>query len=196
MHPVYTIGHSSHEFRTFRDLLARHAIELVADVRSVPYSRRFPHFAERALAAALDRAGIGYLWLGDALGGRQESVAAIDDPAARYDRIAEGAAFRAGLDRVLNEAGPRRLALMCAEREPMQCHRALLVSRHLAARGAAVRHIRADGTQEPHADFEARLIDAAGTAPPPLFDDAGSRADALRDAYAAAARGFRRRGDF
>ena len=193
MHPIFTIGHSNHEFATFRGLLARHDIDAVADVRSVPYSRRHPQFTRRPLADALGGAGIGYLWLGDALGGRQDAVAEIGDPAARYDRVAESASFRAGLDRVLDAAGDRRLVLMCAEREPMQCHRALLVCRHLAARGADLRHILADATLEPHADFETRLVGAAGTAPPPLFDDAGSRAAALRDAYAAAARGFRRR---
>jgi len=100
--------------------------------------------------------------------------------------------FQAGLDRVVAASATRRLALMCAEREPMQCHRALLVSRHLAARGAAIRHILADGALEPHADFEARLMATAGTVPPPLFADDDSRAAALREAYAAAARGFKR----
>jgi uncharacterized protein (DUF488 family) len=193
MHPVFTIGHSNHEFATFRALLTRHAVDAVADVRSVPYSRRYPQFAKRPLAEALDGAGVGYLWLGDALGGRQDAFAGIDDPAARYDRVAESTGFQAGLDRVLTEAGARRVALMCAEREPMQCHRALLVSRHLAVRGAEICHIHADGVLELQGDFESRLTDAAGTAPPPLFDDANSRAAALHDAYARAARGFPRR---
>lgn len=190
--PVFTIGHSSHDFATFRGLLARHEVDAVADVRSIPYSRRYPQFAKRPLVAALKDAGIAYGWLGDALGGRQEAFAAIADPAERYDRMAGRREFQAGLNRVVAASATRRLALMCAEREPMQCHRALLVCRHLAARGAAIRHILADGELEPHADFEARLMATAGTAPPPLFADDDSRAIALREAYAAAARGFKR----
>jgi len=186
---VFTVGHSNHEFRTFLDLLRRHGVQVVADVRSIPYSRRFPQFAKRVLAAALDDADIRYLWLGEALGGRQQADAG--DAATRYDQIAATAGFQAGLDRVVAEASGRALALMCAEREPMHCHRALLVSRHLAARGVQIEHILADGRIERHGDFETRLIARAGTAPPPLFDDTDGRASALRDAYSIAARGFR-----
>jgi uncharacterized protein (DUF488 family) len=163
----------------------------VADVRSTPYSRRHPQFAKRPLAAALKDAGIAYGWLGDALGGRRKALAMVADPAERYDRLAASKAFQAGLARVIAAAQTRRLILMCAEREPMLCHRALLVSRHLAARGVSVAHILTDGGLEPHADFEARLMARSGTTPPPLFDGPDRRVITLRDAYAAAARRFK-----
>ena len=90
MHPVFTIGHSNHEFATFRALLTRHGIDAVADVRSIPYSRRYPQFAKRPLAEALDGASVGYLWLGDALGDlilAQTDGAATDDATASADLL-------------------------------------------------------------------------------------------------------------
>jgi uncharacterized protein (DUF488 family) len=100
--------------------------------------------------------------------------------------MANTGAFRAGLDRVIAEAGKTRLCLMCAEREPLDCHRCLLVARALAARGLKVGHILADGTVEPHAVTEGRLLALAKDAPD-LFADPRTR---LADAYRRRARGI------
>jgi uncharacterized protein (DUF488 family) len=155
---LFTIGHSTHSLPVFLGLLRRHAIAAVADVRSAPRSRRNPHFSREALERALHAEGVAYLFLGRELGARPEDPSCYRDGRVSYARLAATAAFRAGLDRVEEIAEGRRAALLCAEREPLACHRAILVSRHLAARGIAIRHILADGGLEAHDESERRLV--------------------------------------
>ncbi|MYE11823.1 MAG: DUF488 domain-containing protein, partial [Gammaproteobacteria bacterium] len=147
---VLTIGHSNHTLEVFLALLAQHRVTVLADVRSAPYSRFNPHFNGEPLAAALETAGLGYVYLGRELGGRSDDRSCYENGRIRYDRLARTARFRAGLERVVQGAPGRRLALMCAEREPLHCHRTLLVGRALAHRGVAVGPIQADGGVEPH----------------------------------------------
>ena len=101
----------------------------IADVRSVPFSRRFPWFSSRTLAERLHSKGIAYVMVGDTLGGRPANPALYRDGIADYEAMAGTAEFRAGLDRVIAEMGQHRLCLMCSEREPLDCHRCLLVGR-------------------------------------------------------------------
>src|SRR5262245_25862717 len=122
MNELFTIGHSNHPIERFVALLQQHTIAAVADVRSVPYSRRHPQFSREALARSLAAAGIDYLFLGDALGARPKDPACFVDGRADYDRIAARPEFAAGFARVRAEAGRARVALMCAEREPLDCH--------------------------------------------------------------------------
>lgn len=158
MHVIHTIGHSTHTLAAFLDLLGRAEIEVVADVRSAPYSRHTPHFTRESLREALAAANIRYVFLGDQLGARPRDRAAYANGVARYDLIAGLPAFHTGIARILEGAEIFRIALMCAERDPMDCHRAILVGRHLAERGADVAHILADGTIEAHAALERRMI--------------------------------------
>lgn len=160
--PVLTIGHSNHPLEAFVALLRRHDVAVVADVRSAPYSRFNPHFNRKALDVALNEHGIAYLFLGQALGGRPEDRACYEDGRVRYDRVARTPLFREGLARVIEEARHRRVALMCAEKEPLACHRTILVGRRLAAEGVALAHILADGTLEPHDATMDRLKLPAG----------------------------------
>ncbi len=153
---VYTIGHSNHPIEQFLELLRGTDITAVADVRSVPYSRRWPQFGRDRLAPSLAAAGIAYVYLGAELGGRPADPALLHDGKPDYGRMAAAPAFHAGLDRVMDGARRYRIALMCAEREPLECHRFLLVSRALHDRGVALRHILADGSIEPHAETERR----------------------------------------
>ena len=104
--------------------------------------------------------GIAYLFLGRALGGRPEDRSCYEDGHVRYDRLARTPLYREGIDRVVEEAEHRRIALMCAEKEPLDCHRTILVGRSLAERGIAVTHIFADGTLEPHDATMDRLLDS------------------------------------
>ena len=129
-HPLYTIGHSNHAFEHFVALLQEHGVELVADVRSVPASARHPQFSRKALEPALAARGIRYLFLGQELGARRTEREAYEDGVATYERIARLPAFRAGLERVKEISASSRIALMCAEKAPLDCHRALLVCRH------------------------------------------------------------------
>jgi len=158
MSQLFTVGHSNHPIAHFLALLQQHRIAALADVRSVPYSRRHPQFSRGPLAQCLAAAGIDYLFLGDELGARPKDSACFVDGQVDYDRIAARPAFAAGLARVRAEAGARKVALMCAEREPLDCHRCLLVSPALAARGHSIGHILSDGSIEPHAETEERLL--------------------------------------
>ncbi len=94
-------------------------------------------------------------------------------------------AFGAGLDQVAGEAQRQRVCLMCAEREPLDCHRCLLVGRALAERGLAIGHVLVDGSIEPHAATEERLLALAAKQGADLFQDRAAR---LADAYRRRAR--------
>ncbi|MSO94039.1 MAG: DUF488 domain-containing protein [Rhodospirillales bacterium] len=182
---VFTIGHSNHPAEAFAALLKRQGIEVLADVRSIPSSRRNPQFNRKALADDLGRRGIAYLFLGKELGAKAPDPSCYRDGRVSYDLIAARPEFRVGLDRVLAEASAHRVALMCAEKEPLDCHRTILVSRHLKKHGARVRHILADGRIEEHADTERRILDATGETAPPLLASMEDGAAALDRAYAA-----------
>jgi uncharacterized protein (DUF488 family) len=174
---IFTIGHSNHSIGHFIGLLQQHGITALADVRSMPYSRRHPQFGREKLIEALRGAGIAYVFLGDQLGGKQ---------GRSYKEVAATEAFRAGLERLREGAERHRVAFMCAEREPLDCHRTLLVARHLKAPGLAIRHILADGTIEEQDSVERRLIKKMKAAPPPLMEtDPQAWKTALERAYAA-----------
>ena len=159
---VFTVGHSNHTLEAFLELLAGARIELVADVRSVPFSRRFPHFSRPRLQASLTRRALDYLWLGAELGARREEPECLRDGRVDYDHVAGAPGFADGLGQVEEAAREGRVSLLCAEREPLDCHRTILVARHLVRRGAEVRHILAGGSIEPHHDTEARLLARMG----------------------------------
>ena len=157
---VLTVGHSNHPLETFVSLLQQHDVTTLADVRSAPYSRFNPQFNRKSLDAALQTHGIAYRFMGHALGGRPEDPSCYEDGRVRYDRLAQTSLYRDGIDRVVAAARDERIALMCAEKEPLDCHRTLLVGRTLSGRGVAVTHILADGALEPHADTMDRLLDS------------------------------------
>jgi uncharacterized protein (DUF488 family) len=181
---LLTIGHSNLPADRFVALLRNADVAVVADVRSVPFSRRFPWFSGKVLAARLTREGVSYIALGDVLGGRPRDPKLYCEGIADYEAMAARPEFRAGLDRVVDEMGRQRVCLMCAEREPLDCHRCLLVSRALVKRGLAPGHILADGAIEPHAATEKRLLDLAG-GEADLFRDPSIR---LAEAYQRRAR--------
>ena len=155
---VLTIGHSTHALEAFVALLKRHHVTAVADVRSAPYSRFNPQFNRDSFADALDAQGIRYVYLGDSLGGRSGDPACYEDGRIRYDRVATTESFKRGLARVVHGAAKHRIALMCAEKEPLDCHRTLLVARALDERGVYVAHIHAGGGLEPHREAMDRLL--------------------------------------
>ncbi len=143
---VWTIGHSNHPFERFAALLAGEGIEVVADVRAYPYSRFAPQFGRKRLAAALAERGVEYRFEGGPLGGRPAEAERYDaEGHALYGPMSEAPAFRAAIDALVADAGGRRIALVCSEREPDGCHRRLLVGKVLAERGVELRHVLADG---------------------------------------------------
>lgn len=159
---LFTIGHSNIPAERCIALLHGAGIDAIADVRSVPASRFCPWFSAKNLASLLGGANIDYLSFGDELGGRPRDPSFYCDGVADYEAMAQRRSFRVGLDRLLANAGQRRLCLMCSERDPLDCHRCLLVARALSARGVSVGHILHDGGIESQSAIERRLLEAAG----------------------------------
>ncbi len=144
---VYSIGHSNHSLDVFLDLLARHRIEVLVDVRSQPYSKYALHFDLHTLAAALAERTLKYLYLGKELGGRPSGDEYYDDAGhVLYYRLARSPLFLAGLVRLERGAHQFRVAMMCSEEDPTGCHRHLLIGRVLNSRSTPVEHIRGDGS--------------------------------------------------
>lgn len=155
---VYTIGHSTHSTEQFFDLLRRHSITAVCDVRSRPYSRMNPQFNRETLKDALAYSSIKYVFLGKELGARTEDRSCYCNGKVQYELLAKTDLFRKGIERVKRGANEYRVALMCAEKEPLSCHRTILVARTLSDEDIEVRHILADGSIEKHVDALQRLI--------------------------------------
>jgi len=177
---LYTIGHSDHELEAFVSLLRMHGVTAVADVRSQPYSRFLPQYNREVLKVSLREAGIGYVFLGEELGARRAERACYREGRARYELIAGLAAFGAGLERVREGMREHRVALMCAEKDPVTCHRMVLVCRRLRGEGFEIGHILEDGRLETNEEAEGRLIAAAGLAAEGLFQ---SREQIIEEAY-------------
>lgn len=166
---VLTIGHSTHSLDAFAALLMQHGVTAVADVRSAPYSRFNPQFNREALERELLVPGIRYVFLGRELGARSDDRSCYENGRIQYTRLARTDSFRTGIDRVIRGAHDHRVALMCAEKEPLECHRTLLVARALTDLGIVVQHILADGRLESHDATMERLLDVVGLPHDDLF---------------------------
>ena len=167
---VLTVGHSNHPLRDFLRLLQWHSVTVVADVRSVPYSRRHPQFNRRALEGSLGEHGIRYVFLGAELGARSPDPSCYDEEGrVCYSRLAKTGVFLRGIERVVEEAVSSRVALLCAERDPTGCHRTILVAPVLSDRGLSIAHILADGRLETHEQLLDRLCAAIGMPPRDMF---------------------------
>ena len=155
---TFTIGHSNHAIETFIELLLQHQVTALADVRSSPYSRRFPQFNQSALKAELKTVNIAYVPLGDNLGARPLDRNCYVNGMARYDLIAETEAFKVGLNRLIQGAEKYQISLMCAEQDPIVCHRAILICPHLKKAGLEIHHIHKNGDLETNEDLENRVL--------------------------------------
>ena len=145
---LYSIGHSDHSVKVLVSLLQRYQIRVLVDVRSQPYSQWMPQFNRESLARDLEAAGLHYVFLGDALGGRPAERAFYDpgEEHPNYERLCRSPAFQAGVDQLLHLASEGQVAFMCSEGDCKKCHRTLLITPALLARGAQVLHIHPDGT--------------------------------------------------
>ena len=178
---VFTIGHSTHRADAFLSLLHHHGVETVADVRSVPFSRFNPQFNRENLERYLEENGVFYLFLGKELGARTNDRSCYEHGQVQYSRMARTQLFQIGLDRVRQEIQRCRIALMCAEKEPLECHRTLLVAKALVENGTAVSHIHASGRLETYEASMERLLDITGVPREDLFR---SRQELLVEALA------------
>ena len=152
---LFTLGHSNHSIERFLELAAGEGIEVIADVRSQPYSKYSPQFSYDSLPTSLAERSLQYVWVGRELGGRPEGAEFYDaDGHVLYERVAQTPEFDAGLKRLLDGAERYRIGVMCAEEDPVGCHRHRLVARVLEQRGHPVWHIRGDGRLERAADLD------------------------------------------
>ncbi len=155
---LFSIGHSNIPAERFLGLLHDAGVNAVADVRSAPFSRFFHWFSQKPLAARLKEARMTYTFMGASLGGRPRDERFYCDGIADYEVIATRPKACNGLQHLIDAVAQSRICLLCAEREPLDCHRCLLVARHLAERGLTIGHILHDSTIEPHAATERRLL--------------------------------------
>ncbi len=158
-HSLFTVGHSSLELDVFLKFLVTHEIKIVCDVRSRPGSFRFPQFNREPLEACLASAAIRYEFLGETLGGRPSDPRAYhSDGIVNYEERRKGADFRKGIDRALELSSASNMVLMCAEEDPLQCHRFLMICPALLERGVTPVHIRRSGELESQCAAEDRLL--------------------------------------
>lgn len=189
---VFTIGHSNLPLEDYLHLLVTHGIKRVSDVRSRPGSYRFPQFNRETLEEVLRDSGLRYEFLGETLGGRPEDPKAyFADGRVNYEVRRRARDFQAEIDRVVAMSAEQKVVLMCAEEDPLQCHRFLMICPALVESGVAPMHIRRDGRLESQTDAEDRLLKLHhldGFATGSLF--AGERSEALRDALCRQAKDF------
>jgi len=178
---LYTIGHSAREVGELIGVLVASRIATLVDVRAFPRSRRHPQFNQRALADALAAHGIGYSWHGKALGGFRKPRADSRHTALRvaafrgFADYMETAEFGAALDDVLRRAQQERLAIMCAEREPAECHRSLIADAALARAARVIHLVDREESREARLSTVARVAGVAlvyDAGQPRLLDDA------------------------
>jgi uncharacterized protein (DUF488 family) len=166
---IWTIGHSNHPLEHFLGMLAAERIEFLVDVRSYPYSRFAPQFNREDFAASL-KAPVRYVFMGEELGGRPNKSEHYDaDGHALYSAMAQDDAFQAAVDRLVDGARSHRIALMCSEGKPSDCHRRLLVGKVLTDRGLTLRHLLPEGSvTEEH---EVKLASAPSQDQEALFSE-------------------------
>lgn len=169
---ILTVGHSNHNAEDFVALLRKQGVSAVADVRSVPFSRFSPQFNKDAVKKSLQPEGISYVFLGKELGARSQDHSCYVDGQVQYSLLAKTELFRSGIERLLRGAEGEQIAVMCTEKDPLDCHRALLVTRALVAAGVEVAHVLADGRVESNDEAMERLLEKQGLQQPDLFRSA------------------------
>jgi len=185
---LYSIGHSNHSVDQFIFLLKSKGINCLVDIRSTPYSQRLSQFNRESITKDLAKETILYQYMGDNLGGRYTNPALLTgDGQVDYGKVMQENSFQKGLDELVKLASSgKKVAFMCAEKDPFDCHRFALISRALVLKGQHVCHIMADGKVIEQADIEKRLLQKykGDYDQMDLFAGASSREEALSEAYA------------
>ncbi len=169
MKELFTIGHSVHTVERFMELLKQHSVNALCDVRSSPYSRYSPQFNRESLRDKVLKHGISYIYLGDELGPRSSDPSCYENGKVQYQRLAEKRSFQQGLNRLRKGMETYRIALMCAEKDPLTCHRMILICRQLRGNDIQIQHILEDGSLEDNRDTEQRLMKLLKIDPADLF---------------------------
>lgn len=158
MRRLYTIGYSKYDLMSFIRALKAHKADAVADVRSSPFSAFKSEFTREYLQGALQKAGISYVFLGKELGARRAEEECYVDGAASYRLIEKTPMFAKGLERINKGLERYKIVLLCAEADPLKCHRDILVCKNLKRDDIDICHIRFDEGDESNDDAEKRLM--------------------------------------
>lgn len=167
---ILTVGHSTHSPEWFMALLKKHEVTALADVRTDPYSRYNPQFNKAEMERDLKANGIRYVFVGRELGARSKDPSVYVNGQVQYGLLGDTPLFLAGIDRLKHGLKKYRIALMCSEKDPKDCHRAILIAPVLKKHDIEVVHILADGSLESHEATMKRLPDKAGAAQEDLFE--------------------------
>ncbi len=169
MDKLFTIGHSTHSAGRLIELLGQHSINAVADVRSSPYSSYNPQFNRELLQKELENAHIEYVYMGKELGARSNDPGCYKDGTVQFDLVAQTSLFQKGLSRLKKGIQSYRIALLCAEKDPVSCHRTMLICRNIRSEELTIQHILEDGTIENNSDMEIRLMKTLNISETDLF---------------------------
>ncbi|KZX11132.1 DUF488 domain-containing protein [Methanobrevibacter curvatus] len=163
MNTIYTIGHSVYEIDYFINLLNKYEINLVLDVRSIPYSKHTPQFNRELIKKSLENKGIRYEFFGDVFGARQKDHALFNEEGILdFVKFKELDSFKEALNKVIENINLLNIVIMCSEKEPLDCHRSILISKAFSNHGVEVYHILDNGELESHKSLENRLLDCYG----------------------------------
>jgi uncharacterized protein (DUF488 family) len=159
---LFTVGHSNLSIEEFIGLITKHQINVIADVRSHPYSSYLSHFNRDLLKFELLKAKFKYVFLGNELGARPKDLSCYINNKAIYSKITDSSDFQNGIKRILVGLNKYRVALMCAEKDPISCHRTILICKHLRQLDIEIDHIIDDKSLESQEQLEDRLLDLHG----------------------------------
>ena len=176
---LFTIGHSTHTVEYFIELLKQHSITAVCDVRSNPYSNYNPQFNREMLRDKLKIHGIAYVFLGKELGAQSENLKCYIEGRVQYNCLADDPLFQQGINRLTQGMKQYQIALMCAEKDPITCHRTILVCREMRSHVKHIKHILAQGEIETNSEAESRLLHTLRIVP----DMFSSKNECIEDAY-------------
>lgn len=179
---IYTVGHSNYEADGFVKILHSHSIEVVVDVRSAPYSKYCPQFNKQTIEQVLKSSAIKYLFLGKELGARPKDQNCYINGKVSFEKLRETELFKRGIARLLDGIKECNTAVMCSEKDPINCHRAVLISRVLANKGVTVKHILNERAILDHAELEEQLLKKFKMEDT-LFDNKSSKRANLEQAY-------------
>ncbi|MBT3309787.1 MAG: DUF488 domain-containing protein [Gammaproteobacteria bacterium] len=157
MNTIYTIGHSNHTTEKFTELLQQHHITAIADVRSTPWSRFHTQFNQEEIKSTLKDQQIYYVYLGEELGARRNEREAYQRGNIQFERIPQLPLFQKGIERLQTGSSSLNIALLCAEANPLECHRAILITRHLQ-QDHPIQHICKDGSTINQQQLEEELL--------------------------------------
>lgn len=180
MNELFTIGYSPHTLDSFLRILVKYQITAVADVRSSPYSQFKPEFNKDSFSNFLKEQNIAYVFLGDYCGARVEDKNCYVNGKVDYNLVSSSSKFKEGLERIKKGMEKYRIVLMCAEKDPITCHRTILICRNVLTKGIVIKHILSSGMFEEHQDSEQRLMKIFNLNHPDLFRTEKQRLD---DAY-------------